>query len=294
MKKKYQLKIVSVIAVVTVGTFLGLSLVQSAPAPGPSKWSAIILPGSSNLQALPDPNRVYVDGQEGITISTGSSTCGSGKNMTFYTHITFQVALPSQILFSLGALDPGEVSPPAVVCGFPVGGNIWPECLANFLNQPQPYEGYHFVYFYFSTPGCEDRISSDFTKMEIGTWLKMNLTLRLRSDNIDVDCPYGCGGGHSIDARAHGWIHDGQLLPDIWVYRDSENEWTVNIDTSFDNPGFQTYPPPLALRDLIWEYYCECVLKTGKGGRTYYEKQFVDAAWTRTHLAFQIKFIKTQ
>ena len=291
MKKKYRLRIVCAIAAIAVGIFVGLSLVQSAPASKPAQWTAIIDPVSPNLKALPDQNRVYVNGQDGVTIRTGSSSCGNGNNKTFSTYISFQIALPEQIQFSLGGLLAGGILISGAECQFPENNEFWPGCLFTFLNKPQPYAGYQFLNFFFSTAGCEEKISADFTKMAVGTWLKMNFSMALRWDSLEC---LSCDGANSVDLRAHGHIHNGEYLPDIYVFRDSESEWTIRVATEFDNPDFQTYPPLLTLRDLIRVFYCECVEKTGRGGRTYYEKQYSDAAWAKTPVAFQIKFIKTQ
>jgi hypothetical protein len=185
----------------------------------------------------------------------------------------------------------GGILIPGAACLFPGSIGPWPLCLTDFLNKPQPYEGYQFINFFFSTAGCEEKISADFTKMAIGTWMKMNFSMALRWDSLEC---LSCDGANSVDMRAHGYIHPGQPVPDISIYRDSENEWTANVATDFDNPGFQACSPSLGLCDLIRVFYCECVEKTGRGGQTYYEKQYSDAAWAKTPVAFQIKFIKTQ
>jgi hypothetical protein len=288
--------IVATLAVVAL--FLSFSLVLANTAGKPVKWMAIILP-SENLQGCPSPDQVYVSGENGINISTGTSRCGTGKTMTFYSYINFKVMLPSQIMFTLGTLVEGWSDPDLVKCGFPIGGPYWPLCLANFLSQPQPYEGYQDVTLRFCTAACEDRVSSNFTQMEVGSWLKTNMVLYIESQqDTGTECPEDCNPDkyHLVRARARGYIPEGQLRPDIYISRDSENEWTVYVDTNFLNPDYQ-YPddiPYMSACDLIYEQYCVCVPKTGKGGKTFYGKEFKDAAWTKTNLKFQIKFIKTQ
>lgn len=263
----------------------------------PPKWAAFIQPSSANLIALPADDHVYVSGEDGVTISTGINRCGTGKTMTNYSYINLQVMLPSQVLFSIASFEDWWSDPSLVSCGFPAGGSTWPECLGAFLSQPQPYEGYQSAVLRFSTSGCEDRVSADFMQMPIGTWLKANLLIYLDSQhNSGLDCPEGCDeyNYHRLRARARGHIFPGEMYPDIYIFRDGENEWTVHVDTHFQNPDYQ-YPedfPYMSLCDHFYEQYCVCVEKIGKRGKIVYEQEYKDPAWAKAHLNFQIKFFK--
>jgi len=250
--------------------------------------AAEIVAGPS-VQAYPS-NEVYITGQDGVSITDGSGRCGSGADATNYSYLLLQIALPSQVSFDLGALTDYWSDTSLDTCGFPDCAGSWPACLLTFLSQLQPQPKYRNVYFLIATAGCEDNRSSDFRTMAIGTSLRAGLTLRIDPENSGADCQAGCPGEHSVwfKARGYEWAL-GQ--PDIYIYRDSATVWTVHVSTNFDNPAYQSgnsWP----YRDAIFEKYCTCTLKTGKGGKSYWATEYFDSAWAKTHLEFQIKFTK--
>jgi len=258
----------------------------------------MVLDTSRNLRAYP-PGKVYVGGEDGISITNGISWCGSGSTKYYYSHISLEIALPSLVLLNLNPADfyDSGVDPDPTIykCGFPPSGvGSWPICLAEFLTSPQPYMGYQYVKFNFLTPACEGRTSTDFTQMPIGQWLKLFLSFGIAGQNLSDDCS-ACfpENYHNIWGKAHGFISSPSGLPDIYITRDSQNEWTVTADTYFNNPDFQN-SQYVSGNDQIIEHYCVCVQKTGKGGRITYEKELKYPAWTKTHLGFQIKFTKSQ
>jgi hypothetical protein len=273
-----------------------MNLVQAGGKP--VKWTAAVLNTSQNLQAYP-LGKVYVGGEDGVSITNGISWCGSGSIKNYYSYISFEIALPSQILLYLDPADfyeSGFESDPTIYkCGFPTsGGGVWPYCLADFLNSPQPYMGYRNVKFNFLTPACEGRTSTDFTQMEIGQSLKLYLSFGIAGQNFSDECSECIPENyHNIWGKAHGFISSSSGLPDIYITRDSQNEWTVTVDTYFNNPDYQN-SQYVNGNDQIIEHYCVCVRKTGKGGRITYEKEIKYPAWTKTHLGFQIKFTKSQ
>jgi hypothetical protein len=137
MKIIFKSKIWGIVATLAVvALFLSFPLVLANNAGKPAKWEAKFFDSSINLKGYPDPNQVYVSGENGINISTGTSRCGTGTTMTFYSYINFKVMLPSQIKFALGLLDPSwsDPDPDLVKCGFPdIETNAWPSCLENFF-----------------------------------------------------------------------------------------------------------------------------------------------------------------
>jgi hypothetical protein len=226
MLKSKTLGFVILLAVVTLFFFLPRTRANTAGKP--PKWRAEILSSSQNMQGYPAPEHIYVSGENGVTISSGTSRCGTGPTMTYYSYIDFQISLPTQILFTLSTLQPfwSDPDPTLVSCGFPETQGSWPSCLFNFLSQPQPYEGYQFALLRFSTCGCEDRTDSDFTKMLVGSWLKTNFRFYIdSSQNAGRDCPQDCNSVnyHRVRGTAHGYIKNGSPMPDIYIFRDSEN-----------------------------------------------------------------------
>jgi hypothetical protein len=296
MRKHSYLKILGIIGFCVAAFLVGLSLVHGAPGKV-AKWQVQILPSLSlqalDLSGIPSSDRLYIGGQDGVTISDGAARCGSGADATNYTYLSFQISTPSQLLFMLGSpLDSGP-GPQGNLCGFPGGSLSWPDCLFSFLNQPQPAQGYDRVYFFFATGACEDRGSTDFRLMPVNTWLRVSMDMRIVPLNYTGDCPTGCPDNHMVIGRAHGLDPGDGNFPDIYIYRDSFDSWTVHVSTNFDNPSYQDHPSPyLMFRDLIFETYCNCVLQNGKGGRKTWVWQSFDSAWVRTHLEFNIRFTK--
>jgi hypothetical protein len=290
MRRFSAIKVVGIAAFCLMGFILGLSLVNGATGSKTPQWSARIDPSSPNLKAVfPNgyPTREFVNGENGVTIQSGGSSCGNRQSKIYTSYISLQIALPGQIEFVNLTPQESAIWDASRLCQFPFlsGSTKWPDCLTYFLSQPQPYDGYQLIALSFNTPGCEEKTSYDFTEMTIGETMRMNFSMDLRWDSIDcLRCEE-----NNISMVAHGtdWS-----VPDVSIHRDNDNEWTVAVDTDFTNP---LYYPCIDWRscDGIKAFYCTCVEKHNHKGVAYYEKQYVGAAWTKAKVAFKITFTRS-
>ncbi len=302
MKKLSNLKLICLLGILVVALVLVATNLIHAKGK-PIKWTAVILESSSNLWGIGDPEGggwTYKAGVDGVDIHSGTSTCSSRNDKTYSSYIMFDIRLPSQIQFVLGGdtIGVNQEEQENVTCGFPLPtGSIWPSCLFDFLNFPQPFDDpvpnmpdYQLVHFIFSTQNCPDREDFNFLDMPIGDSKTMKLRFSIVGQNTSGDCD-DCNefNYHNVSGVAHGYSNQ----PDIFIYRESENEWVVSVNTLFDNPDYQGPSPYYNLVDHIFETYCKCTPISSKGKSKRMQKEYKYSGWMKTLLHFEIKFIKS-
>lgn len=258
----------------------------------PYTWEARILPGG-NLEGVDDKGNqhdgwLYNDTDPNVNVVQGIGTYISRVNGTWYTPaFRFEVIFPEKIRFGTISKnvdwDGGESG---TACGYPEGVGLF-----EFLSEKEhPVEGYQNVWFSFRGENSQDLSYAEIDNMEVGEWRKITMNFAILGQDIYGSCE-DCnpGGYHNVNGEAHGY---GNPL-DIFYQRTGIDEWTVYVDTNFDNPDKTSIDYWIVFdynNDMIREEYCECV-PTGKGKKL--KKEIHRPYWGRGNLYFTIVFTRT-
>jgi len=277
---------------VAVLAFLALPSSQAGAAK-PIRWKATVT--GANLWGSGE----FVGGVDHVNINNGLGTneysCGPTGNS--YSYLELQVFTPSLQFIDMSGFS-GDGNLPSSY-GFPNTTAPWPFCIADFLNNNlHPTADYPHIILRFTTCGCGNSIT-DLMTMTDGQIIPVRMSLLFFSHIWDCppSSPFTKKTFLNLNMNAHGYIKDGDTLPDIYIQRVG-NTWTAYVDTVFDNPAYQILPPdstsanwPVMISDNILGQYATCSSQVGKKGRT---------TWTTTYhypcakapLNFKIAFTK--
>lgn len=287
MKKSILLGIIG-LSLITV---VGQALLVGALKPVQYTWKAVVLDSSQNM--VPG---VYNDSDEFANVMVFIREYSGRAYVKTYTPVFWlEVLSPMQIDLRGIAVNSWGSNLDFNHCGFPEGGTF-PSCWEFFLNGSHPKDGYQRASFMHDGERFITREEADFTKMQFGETRVMNFNLVIQGQEIMGSCDQ-CNptNYHQVDGDAQGWTKPGIGSPyDIYLTRIDENTWKVVVSTDFDNPDRQDQWSELFSwgADKIWESYCECVQeKVGK--RTVLTKYTRQSSWVRTHIGYEILFIRT-
>lgn len=307
MRKFHNLKLLGLVTILAgVLIFVGINFVLAGSKGKNYTWKAVILNDSLNLageDGIPNGEGwMYEDSDEYVNVSAGMGWCMSGpKKPTrcYYPYFAFEVNHPTKIQFKNMLLDTWGEDEKLVRCGFPTDVLGWPDCLENFLNnEPQPMEGYKRVFFGFRGPSCTNQEDADINNMQIGVPMQIRLRFFIEGQDLYGSCEecyklyYHC-----VRGVAHGYTKPNFGQPDIYLVRMDTDTWKIVVNTDFDNPNYSNSSYPAVFdyqNDMISEEYCECEEVPFKGKKIRYKKHIRHSAWTRGHMEFQIKFIRTR
>jgi hypothetical protein len=285
-------------ALALVLTFSATHATQAASKPSVRWQATFATEGSATLG--PDSGGTYYGGVNGVSITNGQSSCGNGNEKFYFSYLEMRVAPTRHVDFSALPVtfqdwfgpEPGDVVP-----GFPgVGSASWPANLAEFLSSPQPYDGtnggveYQYVSVRFSTCDCENRTSTDLLQMPVGTTLRANVQITIFSHAQTCPPEDPSNLDYNVNMRAHGYQPVGETSPDVSITRDTTSQWTAHVNSMLENPAYQDSDWPL-LNDFVEGMYTNCTLKSGRGGKTSWSADYIEAA-TKARLTFDLQFTK--
>jgi len=283
---------VSLIAVIA------LAFLMAAPKPIQYTWKAVILDSSQNLTGGTGgvydnsyPGWVYNDGDEFANVMVViREYIGRGNVRTYETVFWLEVLSPTQVSLQGMTVGPWGSDETFKSCGFTgFEGASLPSCWQSFLNGSHPKDGYQRASFMHAGARFATREEADFNNMFNGESRVMRLHFLTQGQEIMGSCDQ-CNPDyyHQIDGDAHGDAADGSGCCDIYLTRVDQNTWKVVVNTNFDKRQ-DKFPAAFSWTDdKLWESYCECV-KVGK--RTV--KKTRQSTWVRTHLGYQMIFIRT-
>jgi hypothetical protein len=279
-------------ALAVIVAFSATRATQAASKPSVRWWATFTTEESATLRS--DDGGPYYGGVDGVSITNGQSSCGNGNEKFYFSYLEMRVAPTRHVDFS--ALpdtfhDPFGPEPGDVVPVFPgVTSADWPANLAEFLSSPQPYEGYQYVSVRFSTCDCENRTSTDLLQMPVGTTLRANVQITIFSHAQTCPPEDPSNLDYNVNMRAHGYQPGGETPPDVSITRISATQWIAHVDSLLDNPAYDDEAWPL-LNDFVEGMYTNCTLKSGRGGKTSWSAEYIEA-YTKAQLTFDLQFTK--
>jgi len=253
-KEKNMKKILMTAAILAAFlAFLALPSSQASAAK-PIRWKATIVPiDGANLIG---PTTDFVGGVDNVNINYGldtdSESCGpTGNSLSYLLLQVFNPSSQSLQIINMSGFSGYATLPPSY--GFPnTTTNIWPDCVADFLSSgPHPTADYPVVSLRFSTCGCGNT-TTDFMKMGVGATIPVHFELLFFSHIWSCPAPSAQKTFLNLQMNAHGYVKTVGSLPDIYITRISQTEWTAYVDTKFDNGAFQKTETDLDSASADW------------------------------------------